>query len=646
MVAESPPLRRSRTTRWRAAVLIGVHVVAALHIAHWLATGATVTPVEPSEAMELGRSGVVNAGAVFFAVTILGTAIFGRFFCGWGCHLVALQDLCRSLLERAGIRPRPLGSRLLAWVPAAAFFYMFLWPLTYRLLAGLGLPELTFHFETSEFWATFPGWAVAIATFLVCGFVCVYLLGAKGFCSYACPYGAIFGLADRVAPGRIVVSDACQGCGHCTAVCTSNVRVHEEVRAYGQVVDPGCMKCMDCVSVCPNDALSFGWATPSLVVRPRAGVPPRRAALTWRQELLAGAAFAVSFLSLRGLYGIFPFLFSLGLGACLAYVVLLTGRLLAEPHVAFRRVRLKARGRLLPAGQLALAATALLAAGVLHSAAVQVNLRVGEWRYARTLDLQRALLAREGAPVLALPERQRVEAARSWLDRARRWGALPQPQLELPLARLAWLAGDAGALEERARAAVAARVDAADALRLLARGAAERGDLARAAAAWEAVIALEPAAPGGYLALGLALGRAGDLGGAARAFERGRIAAGDSVDFAYNAGLVAAYAGDFTGAEAGFRRALALEPDHLPARENLAGTLAALGRFDEAAAEFRAALERAPDDAETRLLLARALAGAGRLEEARREVEAALALAPGSSRAAELLEELTRSAGR
>ena len=57
---------------------------------------------------------------------------------------------------------------------------------------------------------------------------------------------------------RIRVTDACAGCGHCTAVCTSNVRVHEEVRDYGMVVDSGCMKCLDCVSVCPNDALYYG----------------------------------------------------------------------------------------------------------------------------------------------------------------------------------------------------------------------------------------------------------------------------------------------------------------------------------------------------------------------------------------------------
>ncbi len=32
------------------------------------------------------------------------------------------------------------------------------------------------------------------------------------------------------------------------------------------VVDPGCMKCMDCISVCPNDALYFGFGKPTIAV--------------------------------------------------------------------------------------------------------------------------------------------------------------------------------------------------------------------------------------------------------------------------------------------------------------------------------------------------------------------------------------------
>ena len=52
------------------------------------------------------------------------------------------------------------------------------------------MPEIQTEFTTTEFWATFPGWIVGGLTFLICGFFAVYFLGAKGFCTYACPYGA------------------------------------------------------------------------------------------------------------------------------------------------------------------------------------------------------------------------------------------------------------------------------------------------------------------------------------------------------------------------------------------------------------------------------------------------------------------------
>src|SRR4029453_12361217 len=129
----------------------------------------------------------------------------------------------------------------------------------------------------ADFWATFPQSAWIIVPFLlVCGFATVYFLGSKGFCTYGCPYGGFFAPLDKLATGRILVTDACEGCGHCTAVCTSNVRVHEEVREYGMVVDPGCMKCMDCVSVCPNDALYFGFAKPAIVKGPAKNKAPKK----------------------------------------------------------------------------------------------------------------------------------------------------------------------------------------------------------------------------------------------------------------------------------------------------------------------------------------------------------------------------------
>ncbi|HEX9792734.1 MAG TPA: 4Fe-4S binding protein, partial [Planctomycetota bacterium] len=347
-----PRIRPSRSGRRRAFVLGGVHLLLFAHLLHWWWSGRTLTPLEPSEGMEFSKQGVVNAGLLFFAAAGLSTLVFGRYFCGWACHLVALQDLCRWMLLKVGIRPKPLRSRALLWVPAGAFLYMFVWPLLYRSWVGDDLGVRAVHLTTTSFWATFPGPIVAVVTFLVCGFAAVYFLGAKGFCTYACPYGALFGAVDRFAPGRIRVTDACEGCGHCTAVCSSNVVVHAEVRDFGMVVDPGCMKCMDCVSVCPNDALYFGFGRPAAFAAPRVAVPSvRKAEHGWREEAALGALFLLAFTAFRGLYGVVPFLLALGLGAIVACLALQALRMIYRRDVRLARWVLKSGGRLRPAGR-------------------------------------------------------------------------------------------------------------------------------------------------------------------------------------------------------------------------------------------------------------------------------------------------------
>ena len=190
----------SRRARWRALALILVHVAVALHVLHHYVTGSTLTPVEPSEAMQtLGQQGLINASFIFFIVTILATLVFGRFFCGRGCHIVALQDFCTWILRKLRIPPKPLRSRLLVFIPLIAFAWMFIAPTLVRWSLGQPQDSMTNHLVTDDFWERFPEWPVALLTFFVCGFLIVYVLGNKGFCTYGCPYGGIFGVADKVA---------------------------------------------------------------------------------------------------------------------------------------------------------------------------------------------------------------------------------------------------------------------------------------------------------------------------------------------------------------------------------------------------------------------------------------------------------------
>ena len=298
------------------------------------------------------QKGFVNAGFIFFTLAILATLIFGRFVCGWGCHILALQDLCGWLLKKMGLHPKPFRSRLLVYVPIIAALYMFVWPVVYRLFTEPQeplIPKFTNHLVTTNFWLTFPSVAVAIPFLCICGFMTVYFLGQKGFCTYACPYGGFFGLADKFSPGKIRVTPACNQCGHCTATCTSNVLVHAEVKQYGMVVDPGCMKCMDCVSVCPNDALYFGFGKPTLLA-PKSAAIKRNYSLTWPEEIAGALVFLGSFLAVRGVYALVPFLMALGCASVTTFLSLKLWRLLRARESSFYRFNLKSSGKIRKAG--------------------------------------------------------------------------------------------------------------------------------------------------------------------------------------------------------------------------------------------------------------------------------------------------------
>lgn len=447
--SSSGAVRASRTSRWRAVSLIAVHLLIIGHIVHWLLIGRTLSPVEPSEAMYTLNDGALNAGFIFFGVALAATMCLGRFVCGWGCHLVAYQDLCAWMLKRIGIKPRPFRSRILVLAPLALALYMFVWPTAYRWWVGIPAPPLTNHMLKSEFWETFPGPVIAVLTVLFCGGVMVYFLGSKGFCTYACPYGGFFALADKIAPGRIMVTDACQHCGHCTATCTSNVRVGEEVALYGMVVDPGCMKCMDCVSVCPNDALYFGFTTPPFAAKPpppallAKGAPGRSARrsntydFSLREEGLMAVIGLTALLIFRGLYGQIPLLLAMGMAGTTAYLFVKVTRLVRTPNVRLQNLQLKRDGRLTRRGLGFATAMALLLVFTIHSGAVQYH----SWRgrsLLKSADVgDEVWFAGNKWWAKTTPDRRaRVAAAMVQLEWVDRWGLLSTPAA---MTDLVWL---------------------------------------------------------------------------------------------------------------------------------------------------------------------------------------------------------------
>ncbi len=433
---------KSRRGRLRAAVLVSVHLLILAHVTHFWASGRSLSPVEPSEAMYTLELGQVNAGAIFFGLAILSTLIFGRFFCGWGCHLVALQDLSGAMLRHIGIRPKPLRSRLLVLVPFALAFYMFFWPTVNRLWMGEPHPGFTNHLMTEKFWQTFPGPAVSVLTFVVCGGVIVYLLGNKGFCTYACPYGAFFSVADRFAVGRIHVTDACLHCGQCTAHCTSNVQIHAEVRDFGLVVDPGCMKCMDCVSVCPNDALYFGLGRKpkqdgSSRFQPISNKPAQHKKTydyTIPEEILGLIVAGVTIYGLRGLYDIPPLLLSVACGVIASFFAIQLIRMCRRADHRLQNLQLKRQRRLTKAGRLAVVALCLWFVFLVHSVFVQYHRYRGRDHLSRIAVTWPELLTGSAQSRFTKDDLANIDKALFSYDASNRVGLLSVKEVKLGMA--------------------------------------------------------------------------------------------------------------------------------------------------------------------------------------------------------------------
>jgi len=665
---EAPRFRR-RFPRWRALTLSLVYVVFAVHIIHWKITGKTLAPLELNEVMYTLELGIVTAGFLFMCFLALGTLVFGRFFCSWACHIMVLQDLCAWLLRKLGIRRKPLRSRLLLLVPPLTAAYMFLWPQIRRAWQARAFPE--FHWAsdaegwaslvTQNFWRNLPGPAVIVLTFLVCGFAIVYLLGSRTFCTYVCPYGAIFAFADRFSPGKIRVNDKCKQCGTCTRACTSGVRVHDEVRQHGAVVNSACLKCMDCVSVCPQDALHYGFGAPGLFKSRASGGRFGRLPYDFKvgEELLIAAVFLVVVLSFRGLYSRIPFLLSLGLGGIFGYAAVVAVRLLRRPNVVVSTLPLRRSGRFTPAGWVFTGVTVLLAGLVGHSALVRYHEFTG---LAETRQIQH----------MADPARADAltPVAYAHLTKAERWGLMRNPNVERCLLALssrmmhlddvvryaerllARFPQDAGVrlqlglcflqqgradeAEGHLRQAVALRGgNSQDAPRILlearqalAAMAMNRGDFAAAAEQLSAVAALQPDQAPVHAQLG---GVLAEIGRFDEALDRLADAIRIDPELAeahYNRGAILGRLGRFEEAVPCYERAVFLSPADAVVRNNLGFALMKTGRSDDAEREFEQAVALDPDNSDAQFNLGRLLADRGRLEQAAPHLRAAARLDP------------------
>jgi tetratricopeptide (TPR) repeat protein len=252
-------------------------------------------------------------------------------------------------------------------------------------------------------------------------------------------------------------------------VCTSNVIVHVEVEKYGMVVDPGCMKCMDCVSVCPNDALYFGFGKPAVAVKKKAS---RNYPLSWPEEIAAVVIYIASYLAVWDVYQLVPMLMALGIASITTYLAMRSWMLFRASDLAFLKYALKASGKITTAGWTFLLFSLLWCGLTVHSGWVRYHESAGSAAFERIqIPVELALARTEPLQWRSKGDRATAADGRRHLDLAISGGLFLNTDALAKRAWLEYLLGDNDAAIRSLAEAASDQTGQARALSLYYRGA-------------------------------------------------------------------------------------------------------------------------------------------------------------------------------
>jgi Flp pilus assembly protein TadD/peroxiredoxin/broad specificity phosphatase PhoE len=175
---------------------------------------------------------------------------------------------------------------------------------------------------------------------------------------------------------------------------------------------------------------------------------------------------------------------------------------------------------------------------------------------------------------------------------------------------------------------------------------AKSGETARARAALERALALQPDLAEASNDLGALLAQDGDLGGAIGRFRAALAATPDYPDALNNLGYALLLTGHDAEARALYEKALALQPDFPEALNNLGLLLGRAGDMDRAERYFREALSRRADYGEAANNLALVLVSRGQADAAVSLLDEFLKRTPAYESAYVTLAKIHQSVGR
>ncbi len=185
---------------------------------------------------------------------IVFSLIFGRAFCSWVCPFGTILDILNGITSKKHKIPEFLEYRSLKYSVLGGFLIT---AFVYGYTAFCTVCPAGVFFRYVEVATVAPVFPLML---LVAVFVFAIFYHGRAWCRYLCPLGAFLSLVSKFSFTKLKVdNEKCRACLLCQRTCAMDLLVVEDsIWKKKDAVPPAeCIRCGDCINVCPAGAIEF-----------------------------------------------------------------------------------------------------------------------------------------------------------------------------------------------------------------------------------------------------------------------------------------------------------------------------------------------------------------------------------------------------